>query len=113
MITYEVLDGVLHVGGNPIHLPFPVAQSIGLIDAVVVRLDVPAGQLFNCNVYLVGADGGIRWRVHESPHGTEDDKPFMNLWLTENGALVAGNWNGVDYDVDLRSGAIHARAFKR
>lgn len=112
MISFSVDRGILHVNGQPVSLPLSVAECVDIGEVVAVRLDVPAGQVFNRNVFLVGGDGEIRWQIHESPHGTAADSPFMSLWV-EEGTLAVGNWNGVDYDVDLVSGNIRARAFNK
>ncbi len=113
MIEFKIENGVLYLDGQPIRLPLPVAEGIGVDNGVAVRLDVPTGQRFNRNVFLVDWTGAVLWQIQESPHGTEDDKPFLNIWLTDDGSLVAGNWSGVDYDVDLASGVIRVRAFSK
>ena len=97
MIEFKIENGTLYLDGQPVRLPFPVAEGFGVAGGVAVRLDIPTGQSFNRNVFLLEGTGAVRWQIQESPHGTEDDKPFMNVWLAENGSLVAGNWNGVDY----------------
>ncbi len=113
MIEFKIDSGTLCLDGKPVRLPLSVTEAVGIDDGVAVRLYVPSGQKFNRNVFLVDGAGVVRWQIQESPHGTEGDKPFLNLWLAEDGSLVAGNWNGVDYDVDLASGALRVRAFSR
>ncbi len=113
MTDFEIVDGVLYFDGNQVRFLFPIAEGVGVYDCVAVRLDVPAGQKFNRNVFLVERSGAVRWQIQESPHGTEDDKPFMNLLLANDGSLVVGNWNGIDYNIDLSSGIIKTRSFSK
>ena len=113
MTEFRIQDGVLFLGQQSVELPLPVLEQVGIGDGAAVRVEVPVGQRFNRNVFFIENDGATRWQIEESPHGTESDKPFMNLWLAEDGKLVAGNWNGVDYDVRLDSGQITVRSFKK
>ncbi len=113
MIEFKVDDGCLLIADKAVRLPFPVAKAMGLGEAVAVRVDVPTGQVFNRNVYLIDAAGRILWQIEESPHGPGTDKPFMNIWIADDDALVAGNWNGIDYKVDISSGRICVKSFRR
>jgi len=113
MIEFKVDDGCLFIDGEAVRLPFPVVEAIGIDAAVAVRVDVPTGQAFNRNVYLIDAERRILWQIDESPHGTEADKPFMNIWMADDEALMAGNWNGIDYVVDISSGRLSVKAFRR
>ena len=67
----------------------------------------PREQL-NRNVYAFGGDGRLRWQIEEAPHGGERDKPYMAIRIVD-GVLVAGNWTGVDYVVDLHNGHVAPR----
>lgn len=113
MTQFRIQDGSLFLGQQLVELPLPVLEQVGFRDGVAVRLEVPVGQQFNRNILFIEDDGAVRWQIEESPHGTESDKPFMNLWLAEDGRLVAGNWNGIDYNIRLDSGKITVRSFKK
>ncbi len=95
MIEFKVHNGCLFIGELAVRLPLPVAEGIGLDEAVAVRVDVPTGQVFNRNVYLIDTSRRILWQIEESPHGKEADKPFMNIWMEDDEVLMAGNWNGL------------------
>ena len=112
MTPYEVELGRLTVGGQPVDLPLPVGDLVEVAQGVVVLLKVGPHHRDNRNVILVDEKGEVVWRIQESPHGCQADKPFIRL-AVEGGRVVAGNWNGVDYEVSLATGEIHACGFPR
>lgn len=113
MNCFRLSKGLLFLGDAVVDLPGPVGQIIETSNGAFVRLAPPVGEILNRNVFLVRSDGSIQWQIEESPHGTGADKPFMQIWLANPSRLCAGNWNGVDYEVDIDTGAIKACAFNR
>lgn len=110
---YELSKGELSIDNNIIGFPYPVAQVIIVSNYVIVRLSVPQEKRFDRNVYALSFDGKAVWQIQEAPHGGNVPKPFMNLRLSEEGRLIAGNWIGVDYEVDLSTGQIRAIRFTK
>ncbi|WP_156033929.1 hypothetical protein [Aeromonas jandaei] len=110
---FAIKDNLITINGKAIDLPYPVAEAITIGEIVVVRLEPAVGELCNANIYGFTVNGCFKWKVEESPHGTEPDKPFTSIYISPNGQLIAGNWNGIDYSVDVKSGAISAVAFSR
>ncbi len=104
-------DGVLIVQGKEIKLPYPAVQALDYQGLIVVRVDPEVGQIFNRNVFALDANGGVKWQITESPHGTEVDKPYTYITISEDNQLIAGNWNGVDYAVTLDDGSITPISF--
>lgn len=113
MIEFKMEKRALFLGNQPVDLPLPVLEMVRVPGGVAVRVDAPAGQNFNRNVFFVDKSGTVKWQIEESPHGLEHDNPFMSLWISKEGNLVAGSWNGVDYCVNLASGEIHVQSFGR
>ena len=105
-LNWKVQSGCLYVGERRVPLPFPVVEAVEAGPTLVVRVEVPAGERLNRNVYRIAGDGSIVWQREESPHGTEKDKPYMRIWNEPGGELRVGNWNGVYYRVDLATGSI-------
>lgn len=93
--------------------PFPVTKAIELPEFLVVLLDPPLGTICNRNVMAIRTDGMVVWQIEESPHGGEKNQPFVDIVQDEHGNVVARNWNGVEYQVDLASGAIETVGFRR
>lgn len=112
-IDFKVKDRVIFIKGKAIELPYPVAESLNFGELVILRVEPTSGEIFNTNVFGFTNAGNCKWKIAESPHGTETDKPFTSISVSQNGQLIAGNWNGVDYAVDVRSGAIKAVTFNK
>ena len=109
----EVRGRQVRIGDRTVELPHAVVQQLRLGSLIVLRVEPVPGQLFNRNVFSFDADARLVWQIAESPHGTEPDKPFMDLHVDEQGELFAGNWNGVVYRVDTETGALAVSGFDK
>jgi len=106
-------DNVLKISGKEIELPAPVKQRVEINDLIVVRvypsdqeLDAFPQELLNRNVYAFDSSCKLLWQIQEAPHGgIGEDKAYMDISL-ESGKIIAGNWTGTDYFVDLSSGRV-------
>ena len=70
----------------------------------MILVDPAPDVIFNRNVFALSIHGELLWQIEESPHGTQVDKPYVNLYCDKNGTVIAGNWNGVSYSVNLLNG---------
>lgn len=111
--SFRIEGGVLWIQGKAISLPHPVVDVKVLGKTVVAKVESDPGNVFNRNVFAFSADGELLWQIEESPHGTETDKPYVDIGVDKSGNLVAGNWNGVDYFVDIETGKIATKDFKK
>ncbi|MFJ3485584.1 hypothetical protein ACIPL1_19660 [Pseudomonas sp. NPDC090202] len=107
------VSGHIYVNGNRVLIPHPVSEALEYKNLIVVRIDPPAGVIFNRNIYGITNVGEILWQIQESPHGTQEDKPYTNIFLDPNGVLIAENWNGVGYSVNPESGEISVATFNK
>ena len=90
-----------------------VRQIIEVGKLKVVRKYPPDEELVNYpqkklnrNIEAYDQDDNLVWVIEEAPDGGENqDKAYMNMWLEED-RLVAGNWIGIDYLVDVNTGAV-------
>jgi hypothetical protein len=112
-LDFSIDDGAVSINGKVVDLPYPVAEALTVGELVIVRVEPTIGEVFNSNVYGFKADSSCKWQIAESPHGTEADKPFTSISVSPDNQLVAGNWNGVDYLVDLMNGAISTVSFNK
>ncbi len=112
-LNYSLNKGVLMVQGRVIEFPYPVVQSLEFQGLILVRLDPALGVTFNRNIFALDANGEVKWQITESPHGTEADKPYTSISITEKSQLIVGNWNGVDYVVALNDGSIIPQSFNK
>lgn len=83
-----------------------IVQTIHVSNLTIVRLEVPSRTVCNRNVKAYDERNELVWTIAESPHGTQADKPYMSIRIDPQGRLIAGNWIGIDYIVDLKTGAI-------
>ena len=111
--SFVVKDGSLFIGDRRLELPYPVEDVVECKGVIVVRIEPPAGVIFNRNVFAFTAQGDSLWQIEESPHGTEKDKPYVGILLSQEGSLVVANWIGVDYLVNIQSGSVTAKAFNK
>jgi hypothetical protein len=90
-----------------------IRQIIEIENLIVVRKYPPDEGLvsypqkkLNRNIEAYDQDDNLVWVIEEAPDGRENqDKAYMKIWLEED-RLVAGNWIGIDYFVDLSTGAV-------
>ncbi|QLH43880.1 MAG: hypothetical protein HWD59_15090 [Coxiellaceae bacterium] len=76
---------------------------------LIVRLDTMSDKSLsqdeaNRNVYCIDDNYQILWQIENKPTGFEED-PFTNIKL-DNNELIAKNFSGFIYKVDLRNGKI-------
>jgi len=90
-----------------------IKQVIEIEELKVIRkyppddtlMDYPQENL-NRNVEAYNKNNELVWVIAEAPHGGENrDKAYMNLFV-QDGQLVAGNFIGVDYYVNLADGSV-------
>ncbi len=103
---------VVQIAGKDVHFEYPVAQLLLFQDMIIVRVEPNTGVVLNTNVYGFSKSGLLEWEIEESPHGTQEDKPYMSIFISKE-KLIASNWNGVNYSVDLRSGKVKAISMNR
>ena len=67
--------------------------------------DYPREKL-NRNIEAYKADGDLAWLIQECPAGGQnEDKPYMDIQV-KDGNLIAGNWVGLDFFVNLKDGSV-------
>lgn len=110
-MEFKVLGRRVQIGDRTVELPHEVVQQVPLGALLVLRVEPAPGQLFNRNVFAFDGEARQIWQIAESPHGTEADKPFMDLRVSPEGELIAGNWNGVEYRVHPETGALTVCGF--
>jgi hypothetical protein len=112
-MAFVIVNGKLTIGDRVIDFPHPVEEALAYHDLIIVRVEPPAGVIFNKNVYGVSHEGKVLWQIEESPHGTQEDKPYVNIYIGQNDDLIAGNWNGVSYLVNPENGEITVVSFDK
>jgi len=112
MIDVSCSGRELNIEGKEIAFDYNIKEFVEHQGKIVVLLEVPSDEVDNRNVVCLNQEGEVLWRIQESPHGTQTDKPYVDLRV-ENGILVADNWTGVQYKVDVRTSEIQEYGFDR
>ncbi|MHA6196970.1 hypothetical protein ACX3YG_21675 [Pseudomonas wadenswilerensis] len=113
MSKIELRDGKLVFCDEVISLPHPVVKLVRGETKVFVMVEPPAGVVFNRGVYSLSHEGVILWQISESPHGEVKEKPYVDIFIDDRDRLIAANWIGIDYWVDVEDGSVEAIAFNR
>jgi hypothetical protein len=88
-------------------------QAKTYLDLIIVKVESPAGTIFNRNVFGLSKNGESRWQIQESEHGTQKDKPYIDIFINSDETLITANWNGVNYLVDPDNGKITVYMFEK
>jgi hypothetical protein len=73
------------------------------LGTVVIKLyTVPAGTECNRNIVCENAQGDIVWRVADVLPG--QDSPFMNIKAYDDEKIIAYNWSGMNYYINIKTG---------
>ncbi|HEX8473153.1 MAG TPA: hypothetical protein VF666_03915 [Pyrinomonadaceae bacterium] len=83
---------------------YPVAEALAFDSALVVRLEVPTGIVFNENVYGLSPSGETLWQVAARAH-VNADSPYVNL-ARDGNRVVLTNWDGLELTLDPSNGHI-------
>lgn len=106
-------SNVIIISGTEITMDAPIRQRLEVGGLIIVRV-YPSDEVLNLypqeglnrNVYAYDSSGKLVWRIQEAPHGgAGEDKAYMDI-RTDDGNLVAGNWIGIDYQVNLNDGVV-------
>ncbi|MCF6285261.1 MAG: hypothetical protein L3K26_08730 [Candidatus Hydrogenedentes bacterium] len=112
-IKYSLNDGILCIDNEVVELPWPVVQVLSCQSLLIVRVQSEFKKIYNRNIFAFLASAKLKWQIPECPHGGTSSKPYMRVYLAEDGELAVGNWIGVDYFVSLVDGSLTTKSFNR
>lgn len=110
---FALRDEVLYANGNKVATRFPVTQELFFDDIAIVILYAPPKTIYNENVLAYGSDGEVVWQLLASKYGGTDDNPYVNIERLEPGFILATDWNGIQYRVNIKDGSAVACGLKR
>lgn len=59
------------------------------------------------NIYRINMKGNIIWQV--SPYDAFSKSTFTNIYFSDNGKLLAYNFDGGEYEIDLETGKVQPK----
>lgn len=112
MPDLSIEDSKLTVDSIEISFDYEIGDVIECNSVIVVCFVIPPGEVHNRNVVGIDKTGIERWTIPESPHGSIENNPYMNLSLRD-GELWVGNWRGGTYRVDPETGELLEHKFRK
>ena len=101
----------LEFNNNRVEFPEPIGEVVEIDDGFIVQFqtagkeDAYDEKKDSRNVWKIGSDGAVQWRIERAdPYDGEYD-PFTGLWK-EDGEIWAYNFNGLAYQVDPENGEL-------
>ena len=102
--TLLVNDGEFKVA-----FEYPITKILQLESVIVVLIEPPINKTFNENIFCISYGGKILWQVIPFDH-FEQDNPYTGI-MQKEGRLFAYNWDGFEYQIDLKTGEILNREY--
>jgi hypothetical protein len=101
----------LIINNHSVDLPFVIKDLIEFKNMVVIIIDdnetLPLdSRLLDRNIYAFDDQAIELWKIQQCPHGDEHPKPYMLIKKNENEELIASNYIGLDYIVNLDNGEV-------
>lgn len=81
-----------------------VQRRLDCGEVVVTLYAVPVGNRCNRNIIGARPSGELLWQVEDV--NPSQDSPFLRIEPLDKETMRAHNWIGVDYSIDLRTGAL-------
>lgn len=110
-LCFTVAEGILQINGKTVATELPVAQAIPCGDVLVVRLNAPNVVPPLQNVLAFSRDGICQWKIEEGMKGSPGH--YVSLSLDESNRLIAENFSGITYLVNVLDGSVSDIAFRR
>ncbi len=113
-----------------IEFDLPIRCAIEILGIVVIALEVPPDQVMNENVFGVSGEGKILWQIERISEAIYHTCSYLDLNVIECGpgsiiwqleqipeykglseyckpdTFLAGNWNGTEAIVDVKTGKV-------
>ena len=88
-------------GGHVVTFDLPVQEVLPVGDLLIVTLE--PGSADEQNVYALGPDGALRWRMHRQ---SWSPGPYLGVNPGPAGVVYAIHSSGVTYDVEAETGRV-------
>jgi hypothetical protein len=114
-MNIEIVNKRLLIDGKETGLKSQIYQHLVIGDLVVVVVGYLDGEKHTpfANVVLLNSAGRILWQIEEFKGVTDRSGYYTNVWLDDNGRLMAGNFLGFDCVIDIETGKILESKFTR
>lgn len=112
-ISYRIEGNELILAnGNTVNFDYPIKKVLEASGIFVVMMRIPAGVVFNENVYGVGCDGKILWQIAPQKH-LDLISSYTYMSCTTDGNVGLYNWDAGFYIIEPLTGKIIAEKFAK
>lgn len=108
--TIKLTDGKLYINNQLIDFSENIDQILEVNELIIYRFEITGKNINNRNVGAVTLEGEKKWIIPESKSAL-DFKSYHRIYINENNKLIALNWTGMEYLVDIHSGEITPHRF--
>jgi len=87
-------------------LPYRVQKAVVKGGTVVVMVDIPLGEPRARNIYGVGRDGTLKWRINPPTDDEGRVIQFADIYTNGNGKVYGRTIGGKRYIIDEETGQL-------
>lgn len=99
-------ENTVVIGNDEVQVRYDVKDIVVVDDVVVVLQEPPAdADDVERNIVAFDTHGTQLWTVQQASRGHPTPRTYTYIRY-ENGELIANNWNGYKYTVDIEDGSI-------
>ena len=104
----KVVGNEFHIADQVVKFPCDIAEFAEANDIYVVLLSSSSNLWTHDNVYGVGKDGSIIWKLQDvsKVFPIDNDVPYVGFNIVSSSLIRVINFNGVSLSVDTSSGRI-------
>jgi hypothetical protein len=102
---FRVVEGKLYIDDKLVGLPELVDQVLLINELIIYRLKLTGINICNRNIGAYSLSGELMWRIPEI-ESKLDFKSYDKMYVDDQGRLIAMNYTGPNFCVDLQSGSI-------
>ncbi|MBR1943524.1 hypothetical protein IJ843_07300 [bacterium] len=109
VLDVKYRKNTLFVQGKPLNFDFEVGNALAVDDKVIFLLKIPYDNNTLKNIYCLSDSCQFIWQVQsvlEAYPDLNEELPFENMVLRENGNISASDFYGRNFDIDTNNGKI-------
>ena len=107
----EYTDNVINIYGCVVECEAPIRDVQRIDNLVLVRLEFPIGAINNRNIFAYNESGQLVWQIQEG-RNVYRDSPYTGMRV-KGDEIMAYNWDGADYRVNVEDGSVEFVQFSR
>jgi outer membrane protein assembly factor BamB len=103
MAEIEINGSKVNIDGEVVSLPGDVADIIEFDNLIVIRYETEGKDPDSDNIWAIDYDGHLVWKAQPVEAPTNDVNTYVKIRAVK-GELLASDWKGMEYKLNLDSG---------